>query len=113
MKLSPLARIAMALMLLAPLSACVRNVQLHQGLVIDEEEVARLEPGFTRDQVRFILGDPPAENLFNPDVWLYPYLHGDLGEIRERSFVRLTFDGERLRAITVKKAPAKSPNPPS
>ena len=113
MKLSPLARIVLALMLLAPLSACVRDVQLRQGLVIDEEEVARLEPGFTRDQVRFILGDPPAENLFSPDVWLYPYLDGDLGEIHERSFIRLTFDGERLRGITVEEAPAEAPSPPS
>ncbi len=116
MKLSSFARNArllLLLLLLVPLSACVRDIHLRQGLTIDEEQVARLEPGFTRNQVRFILGDPPAENLFSPDLWLYPYLDGDLGEVRERSFIRLTFDGERLRDIAVEKVPAGAPTTPS
>ena len=113
MKLIPFARTALTLLLLATLSACVRDVHLRQGLAIDEEKLARLVPGFTRDQVRFILGDPPAENLLNPDVWLYPSLEGDLGEARERSFIRLTFEDERLRDIGVEEAPAEASTPPS
>ncbi|MGB6007406.1 outer membrane protein assembly factor BamE [Castellaniella sp.] len=46
---------------------------IQQGNWITSEQVAQLEVGMTRDQVRFILGTPTLQDVFHADRWDYPY----------------------------------------
>lgn len=70
------------------------NIQ--QGNWITAEQVARLEPGMTREQVRFLLGTPTLQDIFRSDRWDYPYYSKPgYGEPETRRF-SVWFEGDHL-----------------
>jgi outer membrane protein assembly factor BamE len=84
------------------------KMEVLQGNYLDASLVARLKPGMTRSQVRFILGTPLVTDPFHPDRWDYLYIDRRDGKLK--TFHRLTvyFDGDQLtRAVT--DLPAVSP----
>lgn len=62
------------------------RIDVQQGNVIDQEMVAQLKPGQTRDQVRFILGSPLLADVFHADRWdyLYSFQNGRTGALEKR-----------------------------
>jgi outer membrane protein assembly factor BamE len=70
------------------------NIQ--QGNWITAEQVERLEPGMTREQVRFLLGTPTLQDIFRSDRWDYPYYSKPgYGEPEQRRF-SVWFEGDSL-----------------
>lgn len=70
------------------------NIQ--QGNWITAEQVARLEPGMSREQVRFLLGTPTLQDIFRSDRWDYPYYHKPgYGDAEQRRF-SVWFEGDYL-----------------
>ncbi len=70
------------------------NIQ--QGNWITAEQVERLEPGMSREQVRFLLGTPTLQDIFRSDRWDYPYYHKPgYGETEQRRF-SVWFEGDSL-----------------
>ncbi|MDN5843287.1 MAG: outer membrane protein assembly factor BamE [Alcaligenaceae bacterium] len=66
--------------LAAGLSACGSTnwgfpyrATIQQGNWITAEQVAQLQVGMSRDQVRFILGTPALQDVFHADRWDYPF----------------------------------------
>ncbi len=54
------------------LSACsIYEIDVQQGNVLDEEAVAKLKVGMTKQQVQFILGSPIIKDAFHPERWDY------------------------------------------
>ncbi|VAX00586.1 hypothetical protein MNBD_GAMMA22-3002 [hydrothermal vent metagenome] len=54
------------------LSACsIYEIDIQQGNVLDEEAVAKLKVGMTKQQVQFILGSPIIKDAFHPERWDY------------------------------------------
>lgn len=49
------------------------RIDVRQGNYVDQEMVAKLRPGMTRDQVRFALGTPLINDIFHADRWDYVY----------------------------------------
>lgn len=50
------------------------RLEVQQGNVIDPAQVARIEPGMTPQQVRFLMGSPQLEAAFKADDrWDYVY----------------------------------------
>lgn len=49
------------------------RADIQQGNWITANQVARLEQGMTREQVRFILGTPTLQDVFRANRWDYPY----------------------------------------
>ncbi len=49
------------------------RVELIQGNVVTREQLAILRPGFTRQQVKDILGTPLISSLFHADRWDYAF----------------------------------------
>lgn len=78
----------------AALSACGSSkwgfpyrADIQQGNWITAEQVARLQPGMTREQVRYLLGSPTLQDIFNADRWDYPYLNKPgYGKSEQRKF---------------------------
>lgn len=69
---------------------------VQQGNWITSDEVAQLQPGMTRDQVRYILGTPTLQNVFRDDRWDYPYYSKPgYGKTQQRQFT-VWFDGDIL-----------------
>lgn len=69
---------------------------VQQGNWITSEQVAQLQKGMTRDQVRFILGTPTLQDVFRTNRWDYPYFNKPgYGEEQERKFT-VWFEGDSL-----------------
>ncbi len=69
---------------------------MQQGNWVTAQQVAQLQPGMTREQVRFVLGTPTLTPVFHAERWDYPYfLKPGYGQIQERKFT-VFFENERL-----------------
>lgn len=69
---------ALAVVLLAAVATvggtgCVYRMAVQQGNFLDADQVAQLQNGMTRSQVRFLLGTPMLPNAFDDDRWDYLY----------------------------------------
>lgn len=54
-------------------TGCVYRQNIAQGNLVKEEDVAQLEVGMTRNQVRFLLGTPMVSDPFHRERWDYVY----------------------------------------
>ena len=80
------------------------RIDIRQGNYVDQEMVAQLRRGMTRDQVRYVLGSPLVVDMFRKDRWDYVYrFRPGSGEPQQR-MIALFFDGDVLDRI----APAGS-----
>lgn len=69
---------------------------VQQGNWITSEQVAQLQKGMTREQVRFILGTPTLQDVFRTNRWDYPYYNKPgYGKEQERKFT-VWFEGDNL-----------------
>lgn len=54
-------------------SACVHKLSIQQGNYLEDKQVEKVEEGMSRDQVKFLLGTPVANDPFGNDRWDYVY----------------------------------------
>ena len=54
-------------------SGCVYRASISQGNLIKQEDLAQVEVGMTKLQVRFLLGTPMIDDPFNKERWDYVY----------------------------------------
>ncbi|MDB5887351.1 MAG: SmpA/OmlA [Rhodocyclales bacterium] len=88
------------------LSACSVTRQLHpysidirQGNYVTQEMAARLTPGMTEEQVRFIMGTPLLVDPFHADRWDYVYLYAPQGRVSEQRRITLKFKDGKLSSV--------------
>lgn len=86
------------------------RIDVQQGNALDQESVARLKPGLSRSQVRFLLGTPLVVDPFRTDRWDYVYLYRKAGTLTEQKRVTLFFEDDTLARIEGDLPPA-SPDP--
>lgn len=100
------------------------KIDIQQGNVVTQEMVAKLKPGMTKAQVRFILGTPLITDAFHAHRWDYVYRYQKAGKLTEERKLALFFDRELLQrvegdvvaaspATEEKKAPAKAVEQPA
>jgi len=69
---------------------------VQQGNWITSDQVAQLQPGMSREQVRYVLGTPTLQNVFRTDRWDYPYYSKPgYGATQKREFT-VWFEGDTL-----------------
>lgn len=75
------------------------RIDVRQGNYVDQEMVAQLRRGMTRDQVRYVLGSPLVVDMFRTDRWDYVYrFRPGSGEAQQR-VISLFFSGDVLERI--------------
>ncbi|MBF23494.1 MAG: hypothetical protein CML18_07825 [Pusillimonas sp.] len=85
------------------------RADVQQGNWITAEQVARLEQGMTREQVRFVLGTPILQDIFRTNRWDYVfYNQPGYGEPEERQFT-VWFEGDVLVRWEGDKQPNRQP----
>lgn len=90
----------LALSLAACSGGLVYRLDIEQGNYLDEEMLAQLEVGMTREQVEYLLGTPMIRDPFHPERWDYPYYFDSRFEEQDRAHrVTVYFDGERVTRI--------------
>jgi outer membrane protein assembly factor BamE len=99
------------------LSSCFlkpHKIDVQQGNYLDVEAIAKLKPGMTRSQVRFLLGTPLLTDAFHPDRWDYLYIDRRKGRLVQEHRLTLWFDGDQLkRAVTDTAEPKAAAGAPS
>jgi outer membrane protein assembly factor BamE len=74
------------------------RIDVRQGNMVTQDMVAKLKPGMTRDQVRFVLGTPLIADIFHADRWDYVYrFQPGRGDLQERKFTVFFADGKLAR----------------
>ena len=85
------------------LNGCVRSyrVEIQQGNVISAEQIEKITPGTSRNEVRFILGTPLIEDPFHAERWDYFYsLDPAKGELVTKYRLSVWFEnGQVLRTV--------------
>ena len=96
------------LLMLSVLGACSstriggigpHRIDVQQGNALDQESVAKLKPGLTRSQVRFLLGTPLLVDPFHPNRWDYVYTFHKAGKLTEQKRITLYFDNDVLQRM--------------
>jgi outer membrane protein assembly factor BamE len=105
-------RVAISVCACLLLSACFLmpyRIDVQQGNYLDREEIAKLKPGMTHAQVRFILGTPLIADPFNPNRWDYLYYNRPGSRIKDVRRLTLYFEGDRLTRALADAAVAPVP----
>jgi outer membrane protein assembly factor BamE len=75
------------------------KIDIQQGNVVTQEMVAKLKPGMTKAQARFILGTPLIMDTFHANRWDYVYRYQKAGKLMEERKLALFFDQELLQRV--------------
>ena len=78
----------------------VHKITVQQGNVITQQMVDRLEPGMTRAQVAYVMGEPVLKNPFNKDRWDYIYTIDIPGYTQTEQRLSLFFEGDVLASFS-------------
>ena len=76
------------------------RMDISQGNLLDDETIARVKPGLTREQVVYLLGRPVLPSMFHDQRWDYIYYLASLEKERQK-YLKLTlfFDGDRVARV--------------
>jgi outer membrane protein assembly factor BamE len=72
------------------------KIDIQQGNVVTKDMVAKLKPGMTRSQVRFVLGTPLLVDPFRTDRWDYVYTLEKKGDRAEQRQLRVFFENDKM-----------------
>ncbi|MRX27816.1 outer membrane protein assembly factor BamE [Kangiella sp. HZ709] len=91
--------IAVAAITISILSGCVYKPNIQQGNVLNQKEINQIRPGMTKEQVRFVLGNPVLNTNLENNTWYYLYyLIPSRGDRIEKRMI-LTFEDDKLATI--------------
>jgi len=95
------------------LTGCVYRMEIQQGNYLDGKAVSQLKVGMTRSQVRYLLGTPMIEDVFNKDRWdyIYYYRHGYVRRPLE-SRVIVYFQNDKVQRLALFNVPKGRPYGP-
>jgi len=100
-------RASTALVITALLGGCsaprmpgIYRIDVQQGNVITQEQLAALERGMEKNKVRFILGTPLVADAFNQNRWDYYYSLEKMGEERVQRVISVFFEDDRLVRVS-------------
>jgi outer membrane protein assembly factor BamE len=83
------------------------RIDVVQGNVVTKEQMARVQPGMTREQVRLVLGSPLLADPFHANRWDYIFTIRRQGAEPQRRSIVLKFDGERLASVEAPELPSE------
>ena len=89
------------------LNGCVRSyrAEIQQGNVISAEQIEKITPGTSRNEVRFILGTPLIEDPFHAERWDYFYsLDPAKGELVTKYRLSVWFENDQVLRTVVEGA---------
>lgn len=95
----PILRSVCLSVLCLSLGACAYRIDIQQGNLITESQIAELEPGMTMREVRYILGTPLVVDPFHQNRWDYYYSMDVPGEDLVQHRVTVVFENERMDRI--------------
>lgn len=86
------------------------HIEVRQGNQVTQEMLAKLKPGMTPSQVRFVLGTPLIVDPFHKDRWDYAYVLRRGAEVVEQRHITVVFENDRLKGVEGDVVPAAKPS---
>jgi outer membrane protein assembly factor BamE len=83
------------------------KMDIQQGNFVTQEMAAKLRPGMTRSQVRFLLGTPLVVDPFRTDRWDYVYVFQRQGNVVEQRRIVVVFQEDKLLRVDGDVVPAQ------
>jgi outer membrane protein assembly factor BamE len=83
------------------------RVEVVQGNVVTQEQMAVVKPGLTRDQVRQVLGAPLLADPFHADRWDYVFLIRRQGTEPQQRAVVIHFSGDTVQRVDAPELPTE------
>lgn len=111
---APMRLLALAVLALCiGLGGCVYRMDIQQGNYLDGHVVSQLKVGMTRSQVRYLLGTPMVEDVFDKDRWDYIY-YFKRGYVRRpvESRVIVYFQNDKVQKLALYNVPKGRPTGP-
>ena len=75
------------------------KLPMNQGSLLSQENLERVKPGLTREQVEFLLGSPSISDAFHADRWDYVYYDRVDGKYSKPKRIVVIFKNERVAAL--------------
>ena len=72
---------------------------IQQGNYVTEDAVAKIKPGMSRSQVRFLLGSPLLNDMFHANRWDYLYRIERQGKAPEEKNLTVYFDKDVVSRV--------------
>lgn len=89
----------------APTWLQVQQIDIEQGNIITAEQVQRIEPGMSREEVRYLLGNPILRDVFHKNRWEYVYyIRPSKGSPRQSRFT-VFFEDNAVSRVEGEPAP--------
>lgn len=82
------------------------RIEIQQGNFVSQEMVSQLQPGMSKEQVRFVMGTPLVADIFHADRWDYIYWRETPDGKREQRKLAVHFDDGRLARLDGNVVPA-------
>lgn len=94
-------RLAWITVLVLILSACIKahRIDIQQGNLVTDAEIAQLNPGMTKREVRYILGTPLVVDPFHQNRWDYFYSLNVKGEEMIQRRITIVFQDDLMKEI--------------
>jgi outer membrane protein assembly factor BamE len=83
------------------------RMEVVQGNVVTREQVERLRPGMTREQVVAVLGSPLLASVFHAERWDYVFTIRRQGAEPQRRSIVVWFNGDRFERAEVPDLPSE------
>jgi outer membrane protein assembly factor BamE len=84
------------------------RIDIVQGNVVTREQLARLQPGMSRAQVREVLGTPLVTDAFHGDRWDYIFTIRRPGTEPQRRSVVVRFEGLAMKSVDAPELPSET-----
>lgn len=99
----------LSLLAAALMSGCagfgVHRIDIQQGNLITEAQLAQVKTGMSRNDVRNVLGTPLLQDIFHADRWDYYFTNdmaskfGPFGREKQKYQVSILFEKEKVAKI--------------
>ena len=72
------------------------KLPMNQGSLLSQQNLERVKPGLTREQVKFLLGSPSISDAFHRDRWDYVYYDRVDGKYSKPKRIVIIFKNEKV-----------------
>ena len=91
----------------------VHRIDIQQGNLVTQEQLSRVTPGMSRNDVRNALGTPLLQDVFHANRWDYYFTndqgskYGPFGREKQKYHVTILFENEKVSRIDGQASPVE------
>ena len=91
----------------------VHRIDIQQGNLVTQEQLAKVMPGMSRNDVRNALGTPLLQDVFHANRWDYYFTnehginYGPFGREKQKYQVTILFENEKVSRIEGQASPVE------